>query len=69
MKEAQHHRYRGPVRPAQASTQRSNALKLQISHRLDLLCDKFDSLPPGDPRRDTIIGQIARLNVEFQAAD
>jgi hypothetical protein len=69
MKKAQRHRHRGPVRPAQASTQRSNALKQQISHRLDRLCDKFDSLQPGDPRRDTIIGHIARLNVEFQAAD
>jgi hypothetical protein len=69
MKEAQHHRYRGPVRPAQASTQRSNALKQQISHQLDRLCDKCDSLQPGDPRRHTIAGSIARLNVEFQAAD
>ena len=69
MKEAQHHRYRGPAHPAQVSTERSNALKQQISHRLDRLCDMFDSLPPGDPRRDTIIGHIARLNVEFQAVD
>jgi hypothetical protein len=69
MKETQHHRHRGPVRPAQASTQRSTALKQQISHQLDRLCDKFDSLQLGDPRRDTIVGYIARLNVEFQAAN
>jgi hypothetical protein len=69
MKETQDYRHRGPVRPAQASAQRSNALKQQISHELDRLCDKFDSHQPGDPRRDTIVGYIARLNVEFQAAD
>jgi hypothetical protein len=69
MKKAQHHRYRGPVRPAQAFTQRSNALKQQISHRLDQHCDEFDSLQPGDLRRETIIGHIARLNVESQVVD
>jgi hypothetical protein len=68
MKETQHHRHRGPIRPAQASTQRSNALKQQISHQLDRLCDRFDSLQPGDPRRNAIVDDIAWLNVELQAA-
>jgi hypothetical protein len=64
-----HPRLRGPVRPVQAFTQLNNVPKRQISHIIDLLCDKFDSLPTGDLRRDAIVGYISWLNVEFQAAD
>jgi hypothetical protein len=69
MKETQHHRHFGSVRPAQASIQCSTALKQQVSHQLDRLCDKFDSLQLGDPRATQFVGYIARLNVEFQAAN
>ncbi len=62
-------RLRGPVRPVQAFTQLNNVPKQQISHQIDRLCDKFDSLQPEDPRRNTIVGYIAWLNVEFQAGD
>jgi hypothetical protein len=34
-------------------------LKQQISHQIDRLCDKFDSLQPEDPRRNTIVGYIS----------
>jgi hypothetical protein len=43
--------------------------KQQVSNQIDRLCDKFDSLQPEDPRRNTIVGYIAWLNVEFQAVD
>jgi hypothetical protein len=43
--------------------------KQQVSHQIGRLCDKFDSLQPDDPRRNTIVGYIAWLNVEFQAGD
>jgi hypothetical protein len=64
-----HPSHRGPVRTVQAFTQLNNVTKHQISHLIDRLCAKFDTLSTGDPHRHRIVSVIAWLNVEWQVAD